>query len=96
MIIEVFTYILDWFLKNGLFYLKNIFGIGLFYLFFNFYTELNYSPPWSSVRGISQARILEWVAVSFSGDLPNPGIEPAFPAKQEDSLPLSHQETPIY
>ena len=24
------------------------------------------SPPGSSVRGISQARILEWVAISFS------------------------------
>ena len=34
-------------------------------------------PPGSSVRGISQARILEWVAISSSRDLPNPGIEPA-------------------
>ena len=25
------------------------------------------------------------------GDLPNPGIEPASPALQADSLPLSHQ-----
>ena len=30
----------------------------------------------SSVRGISQARVLEWGAISFSGDLPDPGIEP--------------------
>ena len=30
----------------------------------------------SSVHGISQARILEWVAISFSGDLPNPGNKP--------------------
>ena len=36
------------------------------------------SPPGSSVHGILQARILEWVAISFSGDLPNPGIEPTF------------------
>ena len=35
------------------------------------------SPPGSSVHGILQARILEWTAVSFSGDLPNPGIESA-------------------
>ena len=28
------------------------------------------SPPGSSVRGIFQARILEWVAISFSRDLP--------------------------
>ena len=27
----------------------------------------------SSVHGISQARILEWVAFSFSRDLPDPG-----------------------
>ena len=26
--------------------------------------------------GILQASILEWVAISFSGDLPDPGIEP--------------------
>ena len=26
--------------------------------------------------GILQARILEWVAISYSSDLPNPGIEP--------------------
>ena len=35
------------------------------------------SPPGSSVRGIFQARILEWVAIPFSRDLPDPGIEPA-------------------
>ena len=29
-----------------------------------------------SVHGISQARILEWVAISFSRDLPDPGIKP--------------------
>ena len=27
---------------------------------------LDYSPPVSSVQGIFQARILEWVAISFS------------------------------
>ena len=32
-------------------------------------------PPGSSVHGILQAGILEWVAISFSGDLPHPGIE---------------------
>ena len=31
------------------------------------------SPPCSSVHGILQARILEWVA---PGDLPNPGVKP--------------------
>ena len=47
---------------------------------------MDYSPPGSS--GILQARILEWVAISFSGDLPNPGIEPRSPALQADSLPF--------
>ena len=36
------------------------------------------SPPGFSVQGILQARILEWVAMPSSGDLPNPGMEPAF------------------
>ena len=34
------------------------------------------SLPGSSVHGILQARILEGVAISSSGDFPNPGIEP--------------------
>ena len=33
------------------------------------------SPPGSSVHGIIWARILEWAAIPFSKDLPNPGIE---------------------
>ena len=40
---------------------------------------MNCSPPGFSVDGISQERILEWIAVSFSGDLPNPVIKFAFP-----------------
>ena len=32
--------------------------------------------PDSSVYGIYQARILEWVAISYSGGLPDPGINP--------------------
>ena len=35
------------------------------------------SPPGSSVHGIFQARIVEQVATSYRGDLPDPGIEPA-------------------
>ena len=34
------------------------------------------SPPGSSLHGILQARILEWVVISSPGDLPDPGIEP--------------------
>ena len=37
--------------------------------------------------GILQSRILEWVAMPSSRDLPNPGIEPRSPALQVDSLP---------
>ena len=37
------------------------------------------SLPGSSDRGTSQSRILEWVAISYPGDLPNPGIEPTSP-----------------
>ena len=45
------------------------------------------SPPGSSVHGILQARILEWVACPPPGDLPNTGIEPRSPALRADSLP---------
>ena len=34
-----------------------------------------WSPPGSSVHGVLQARLLEWVAISFSRDLPDPEIE---------------------
>ena len=44
------------------------------------------SPPGSSIHGILQARILEWVAISFSRDLPDPGIELRSPAWQADAL----------
>ena len=56
------------------------------------------SLPGSSVHGILQARILEWVACPPPGDVPYPGIEPvspAVPALQVDSLPLTHQGSPI-
>ena len=35
------------------------------------------SPPASSVHGVLQARILEWLPFPSPGDLPNPGIEPS-------------------
>ena len=41
------------------------------------------SLPSSSVRGISQARILEWVAFSSPGGLPDPEIEPASNVKRD-------------
>ena len=33
-------------------------------------------PPGSSINGILQARILEWVALPSPEDLPDPGTEP--------------------
>ena len=33
----------------------------------------------AEVHGIFQARVLEWVAISFARDLPHPGIEPGSP-----------------
>ena len=37
---------------------------------------MNYSPPVSSVHGVFQAGILEWLPFPLPGDLPDPGIEP--------------------
>ena len=56
---------------------------------------MDHSPPGSSVYEISQARILEWLLFPTPGDCPNPGIKPASPAWQADSLPLSHQGHPL-
>jgi len=47
---------------------------------------LDSSPPCSSVHGIFQAKILEWVAISFSRG----GIGPTSLASPAVSLPLSH------
>ena len=44
-----------------------------------FCESVNCSSPGSSVHGVLQARILEWVAISFSRGLPDPGIESASP-----------------
>ena len=41
---------------------------------------MEYSPPGSSVLGIFQARILEWVALSNSRGFLDPGIKPTSPA----------------
>ena len=48
---------------------------------------MDYGLPGFSVHGLLQARIPEWVAIPFSRDLPDPGIEPGSPALQADDLP---------
>ena len=51
------------------------------------------SSQGSSVHGISQTVILQWVAISSSRGFPDPGMEPASPAWQVGSLLLSYQES---
>ena len=53
---------------------------------------VNCSPPGSFVLGILHARILEWVAISFSKGSSGPRDQPASSALQVevDPLPLSH------
>ena len=50
--------------------------------------SMHCSPPGSSVRGISQATILEWVAISSSrrSTYPSQGSNPRLLHWQEDSL----------
>ena len=46
------------------------------------------SPPSSSIYGVLQAKILEWLAIPFTRGLPDPGIEPESPALQANSSPF--------
>ena len=46
-----------------------------------------YDPMDYIVHGVLQARILKWVSIPFSRDVPNPGIKLKSPALQTDSLP---------
>ena len=47
---------------------------------------MGYSPPGSSVHGISQARYWSGQPFPSPGDLPDPGMGPGSPALQADSL----------
>ena len=53
------------------------------------------SPPGSSVHGILQVSILEWVALSSPEELPKPWIKPRSPALQADSLPAEPSGKPL-
>ena len=48
--------------------------------------SMDYSPPGPSVRGILQARALEWVPCPPPGDLPHPGIKPRSPTLEAAAL----------
>ena len=53
------------------------------------------SLPDSSIRGILQARILEWVAISFSrGSFPPRDLNPGLPRCRQTLYHLSHQGSP--
>ena len=63
-----------------------------------------FATPWTvayqeSIHGILQAGKLEWVTMSFSRDLPDPGIEPRSLALEADSLtsepPGKPREVPL-
>ena len=43
-------------------------------------TLMGYSPPRSSVHGVLQVRILEWVAISSSRESSQPSVRPVSPA----------------
>jgi len=53
------------------------------------------SPPGSSIHGILQARILEWLPFPSPGDLHNPGVKPRSPALQADALTSEPPWKPI-
>ena len=52
-----------------------------------FWDPMDCSPPGSSVHGILQARIPEWVTIPFSRGSSQPRVEPRSPALQVFSLP---------
>ena len=59
---------------------------------------MDYTPPGSSIHGIFQARILEWVAISYDGIFPTQGLKPPllhFLQRQADSLPLVPSGKPL-
>ena len=55
--------------------------------------------PWSEARqgplfmGFPRQEYWSGLPFPFPGDLPGPGMEPASPAWQSDSLPMRHQES---
>ena len=60
--------------------------------------ELDYSPPDFSVHGIFQARILEWVAISYSRGFSNPVIKPVslMSLALAGRVALCHLGSPVY
>ena len=75
-------------------------GVGTFDVVVqSFAAPMDCGPPGSSVHGISQARILEWIAISFSrGIFLTQGLNLCLLSLQHwqvYSLPLSHLGSPV-
>ena len=74
----------NWNFSWRLFFLFMKMKVSVAQLYLTLCDPMDCSPPGSSVHGISQARILEWVAMPFSrGSFP-----PRSPTFQADSLPF--------
>ena len=61
----------------------------------SFCDPMDYSQPGFSVNGISQAGVLQWIAFPSPVDLSTQGLNLCLLHWQVDSLPLSHQGSPI-
>ena len=59
-----------------------------------FWEPMGCGLPGSSAHGILQARIVEWVAISSSGDLPYPGIKPVSPELAGGFFTIEPSEKP--
>ena len=70
-------------------------SVGKWVLFRLICNPMDCSPPGSSVEGIAQARILEWVAVSFSRRSYQLRDQTSSPTMKVDSLLLSRQGSPL-
>ena len=57
---------------------------------------MGYSLPGSSVHGLLQARILEWLSFPSAGDLPQPRIKPGLLHCRQLLYHLSHQGSPLF
>ena len=71
-------------------FLLYIFACGCICMLSCFSRVQLFVSPWTVAHqaplsmGFSQARILEWIAIPFSKDLPHPGVKPGIPALQAD------------
>ena len=71
-------------------------------LFSHSAVSISFATPWTVARqaplsmGFSRQEHWSGWSFLFPGDLPDPGIEPRSPSLQAVSLPMSHQESPVF